>query len=55
MKTKPEPPPELAPHNDGVAPQEQLMELPAEPPPDLPPVDQQPQSQKVPEPFLRRS
>ena len=51
MKTKPEPPPELAPL-DAVTAQEPLLELPPEPPEPLP--DQPPPQPKPPEPFLRR-
>jgi hypothetical protein len=50
MKTKPDPPPELAPL-DVVT--EELLEIPAEPPIEPPP-EQQPKELPA-EPFLRRS
>jgi hypothetical protein len=52
MKTKTEPPPDLAPHD--VITTEELIELPPEPPLDVPPPDATP-APKPPEPFLRRT
>jgi hypothetical protein len=51
MKTKSDPPPELAPLD--VVPEE-LLELPAEPPIEPPPPPEQPKELPA-EPFLRRS
>ena len=53
MKTRTEPPPDLAPHDTITT--EELLELPAEPPPDAPPPELPPAEPKLPEPFLRRS
>jgi hypothetical protein len=52
MKTKSEPPPELAPHEAVTIQQEPLLELPPQPPLDPPP-DLQEKPKPV-EPFLRR-
>jgi hypothetical protein len=52
MKTKTEPPPELAPHD--TIPTEELLELPAEPLDELPPPDLPAPKPQAPEPFLRR-
>ena len=53
MKTRTEPPPDLAPPDPIVT--EELLEMPAEPPPDAPPPEL-PQTTPPPsEPFLRRS
>ena len=54
MKTKLEPPPELAPR-DTVPAQESLLEILPEPPPELPPSSEQPHPVTPAEPFLRRN
>ena len=53
MKKKTEPPPEFAPHDTLTA--EERIELPPEPPMDMPPPEIQPPQPKGEEPFLRRS
>jgi hypothetical protein len=52
MKTRTEPPPDLAPHDP--IPTEELLELPAEPPLDDPPPEVAPPQPAPAEPFLRR-
>lgn len=52
MKSKADPPPELAPLDVVV---EQLMELPSEPPLEPPPPPEQQPKELPAEPFLRRS
>ena len=52
MKTRTEPPPELAPLDTITT--EEILELPAEPPLDPPPPELPLTEPKPPEPFLRR-